>query len=194
MLTHIPLESLVGLSTIRASRSVPRFVAENDTKIDSNARITHTIQACNRWFLFTFSLLIAVISCYHCFFLGLQRVWSSSAPLLYLWLHFLLSLNVRISTLVSAAVFITPSCCLCLFNNCIGLAGLSIAYALQLTFVFNMLVRQSAEVETQLVSVERVVEYTQLPNEGPYNNEDTKYYFLLFLLHSSSHSLLCHYL
>lgn len=31
-----------------------------------------------------------------------------------------------------------------------GLAGLSIAYALQLTFVFNMLVRQSADVETQV--------------------------------------------
>ena len=57
----------------------------------------------------------------------------------------------------------------------IGLAGLSIAYALQLTFVFNMLVRQSAEVETQLVSVERVVEYTQLPNEAAYINSANRY-------------------
>lgn len=45
------IESLVGLPTIRASRSVERFIDENNVKIDSNCRITHTIQACNRWYI-----------------------------------------------------------------------------------------------------------------------------------------------
>eukprot|EP00026_Physarum_polycephalum_P005751 Phypoly_transcript_05789.p1 GENE.Phypoly_transcript_05789~~Phypoly_transcript_05789.p1 ORF type:complete len:624 (+),score=83.26 Phypoly_transcript_05789:135-1874(+) len=123
-------ESLVGLSTIRASKAVDRFIDENNVKIDHNARITHTIQACNRWLAARMEFLCAVTVSMASFFAVIER--ENVDP---------------------------------------GLAGLSIAYALQLTFVFNMLVRQSAEVETQLVSVERVVEYTQLPNEGPYRND-----------------------
>jgi ATP-binding cassette subfamily C (CFTR/MRP) protein 1 len=49
-----------------------------------------------------------------------------------------------------------------------GLAGLSLTYALSLTGILNWLVRQSSEVETQIVSVERVNEYTELAEEGPY--------------------------
>jgi len=49
-----------------------------------------------------------------------------------------------------------------------GLAGLSLTYALNLTGVLNWLVRQSSEVETQLVAVERIIEYTDLESEGPY--------------------------
>lgn len=50
-----------------------------------------------------------------------------------------------------------------------GLAGLSLTYALNLTGILNWLVRQSSEVETQIVSVERVNEYTELQEEGPYD-------------------------
>jgi len=48
-----------------------------------------------------------------------------------------------------------------------GLAGLAMSYSLSLTALLNFAVRQSAEVENQLVSVERVIEYTSLPEEGP---------------------------
>lgn len=43
--------------------------------------------------------------------------------------------------------------------------GLSLSYLLQLTGIFQWMIRQSAEVENQLTSCERVVEYTKLPAE-----------------------------
>jgi ATP-binding cassette subfamily C (CFTR/MRP) protein 1 len=48
-----------------------------------------------------------------------------------------------------------------------GLAGLSIAYALSFTGTLNWLVRMSTEMETQLVAVERVAQYTRLETEAP---------------------------
>ena len=46
-----------------------------------------------------------------------------------------------------------------------ALAGLAISYALQITQSLNWLVRQRAELETQVVCVERVAEYQQLSPE-----------------------------
>ena len=46
-----------------------------------------------------------------------------------------------------------------------GDAGLSLVYIMQLADVFQWMVRQSAEVENQLTSCERVVEYGGLPRE-----------------------------
>eukprot|EP00053_Salpingoeca_punica_P008395 m.75471 g.75471 ORF g.75471 m.75471 type:complete len:1454 (-) comp14582_c0_seq1:396-4757(-) len=46
-----------------------------------------------------------------------------------------------------------------------GTVGLSLVYALQITSIFQWCVRQSAEVETQMTSVERVLEYCALPSE-----------------------------
>ena len=43
--------------------------------------------------------------------------------------------------------------------------GLSLSYLLQLTGIFQWMIRQSAEVENQLTSCERVVEYSKLPAE-----------------------------
>jgi ATP-binding cassette, subfamily C (CFTR/MRP), member 1 len=48
-----------------------------------------------------------------------------------------------------------------------GLVGLSMSYALQITTSLNWIVRQSVEVETNIVSVERVLEYARLPSEAP---------------------------
>ena len=48
-----------------------------------------------------------------------------------------------------------------------GLVGLSITYALQLTGTLNWLVRQATDAETQMVSVERVIQYSQVPQEPP---------------------------
>ncbi|XP_072883060.1 ATP-binding cassette sub-family C member 2 [Hemitrygon akajei] len=49
-----------------------------------------------------------------------------------------------------------------------GLVGLSISYALNVTQALNWLVRQTSELETNIVSVERVAEYSQLENEAPW--------------------------
>ena len=45
-----------------------------------------------------------------------------------------------------------------------GLAGLSLTYVISLMGAFQWAVRQSAEVENQMVSVERLLEYAELPN------------------------------
>lgn len=48
-----------------------------------------------------------------------------------------------------------------------GMVGLAMAYALQITESLNWIVRQTVEVDTNIVSVERVLEYTNLPSEAP---------------------------
>jgi hypothetical protein len=52
-----------------------------------------------------------------------------------------------------------------------ALAGLSISYALQVTQTLNWMVRQSAEVESKIVSVERLKEYSLL-NTEPHDDDD----------------------
>ncbi|KID75814.1 multidrug resistance-associated protein 1, partial [Metarhizium brunneum ARSEF 3297] len=48
-----------------------------------------------------------------------------------------------------------------------GMAGLTISYALQITQCLGSLVRATGEVETNIVSVERVLEFPGLPSEAP---------------------------
>lgn len=48
-----------------------------------------------------------------------------------------------------------------------GIVGLSMSYALQITTALNWIVRQTVEVETNIVAVERVLEYARLPSEAP---------------------------
>ncbi|XP_022257321.1 multidrug resistance-associated protein 1-like [Limulus polyphemus] len=55
-----------------------------------------------------------------------------------------------------------------------GVVGLSLSYALNVTEVFSWLVRMSAELETKIVSIERIDEYSQLSPEAPWDIESTK--------------------
>lgn len=48
-----------------------------------------------------------------------------------------------------------------------GLVGLSVSYALQVTQSLNWIVRMTVEVETNIVSVERILEYSRLTSEAP---------------------------
>ncbi|KAL2813283.1 P-loop containing nucleoside triphosphate hydrolase protein [Aspergillus granulosus] len=48
-----------------------------------------------------------------------------------------------------------------------GMVGLAMSYSLQITQSLNWIVRQTVEVETNIVSVERVLEYANLPSEAP---------------------------
>ena len=43
-----------------------------------------------------------------------------------------------------------------------GVVGLALSYVMQLTVTIQWLVRQSAEIENQMVSVERIIEYSKL--------------------------------
>ena len=48
-----------------------------------------------------------------------------------------------------------------------GLVGLSVSYALQVTQALNWIVRMTVDIESNIVSVERVMEYASLPHEAP---------------------------
>merc|ERR1719283_342862 len=50
-----------------------------------------------------------------------------------------------------------------------GIGGLSLSYALNVTGSLNMLVRMSSEVETNMVSVERISEYQEIVQEAPFD-------------------------
>ncbi|CAF4075111.1 unnamed protein product, partial [Rotaria sordida] len=49
-----------------------------------------------------------------------------------------------------------------------GIVGLMITYAVQIPHSLNMLVRMSSDVETNIISVERINEYAQLTPEAPW--------------------------
>ncbi|KAJ3096968.1 hypothetical protein HDU97_005396, partial [Phlyctochytrium planicorne] len=49
-----------------------------------------------------------------------------------------------------------------------SLVGLAIVYSLNITQTLNWMVRQSCEIETNVVAVERIKEYIELPQEAPY--------------------------
>ncbi|KAI5970206.1 YCF1 [Candida margitis] len=48
-----------------------------------------------------------------------------------------------------------------------GIVGLSVSYALQITQSLNWIVRMTVEVETNIVAVERCLEYSRLKSEAP---------------------------
>lgn len=53
-----------------------------------------------------------------------------------------------------------------------GMIGLSLSYALQITQSLNWIVRMTVEVETNIVSVERIKEYSDIKSEAPSIIED----------------------
>ncbi|GFT34184.1 multidrug resistance-associated protein 1 [Nephila pilipes] len=57
-----------------------------------------------------------------------------------------------------------------------GKVGLSVTYALLVTATLNWLVRMSSELETNIVAVERILEYTNTPTEAPWEIEGKKPY------------------
>uniref|UniRef100_A0A8C0AK94 Multidrug resistance-associated protein 1 n=1 Tax=Bos mutus grunniens TaxID=30521 RepID=A0A8C0AK94_BOSMU len=53
-----------------------------------------------------------------------------------------------------------------------GLVGLSVSYSLQVTTYLNWLVRMSSEMETNIVAVERLKEYSETEKEAPWQIQD----------------------
>ncbi|KAM5130614.1 multidrug resistance-associated protein 1 isoform 1-T1 [Callospermophilus lateralis] len=54
-----------------------------------------------------------------------------------------------------------------------GLVGLSVSYSLQITAYLNWLVRMSSEMETNIVAVERLKEYSETEKEAPWQVPET---------------------
>jgi ABC-type multidrug transport system fused ATPase/permease subunit len=76
-------------------------------------------------------------------------------------LEFIGSVIILVSALLSVMSVATGS------RSSAGMVGLAMSYALQITQSLNWIVRQTVEVETNIVSVERVLEYASLPSEAP---------------------------
>ncbi|PYH93177.1 P-loop containing nucleoside triphosphate hydrolase protein [Aspergillus ellipticus CBS 707.79] len=76
-------------------------------------------------------------------------------------LEFIGSMIILASAVLSIASVATGS------GLSAGMVGLAMSYALQITQSLNWIVRQTVEVETNIVSVERVLEYANLPSEAP---------------------------
>jgi ATP-binding cassette, subfamily C (CFTR/MRP), member 1 len=55
-----------------------------------------------------------------------------------------------------------------------GIAGLTITYAMQITQALNWLVRMASDIETNIVSVERINEYAELKSEAPWEIPEKK--------------------
>uniref|UniRef100_A0AAY5F490 Cystic fibrosis transmembrane conductance regulator n=1 Tax=Electrophorus electricus TaxID=8005 RepID=A0AAY5F490_ELEEL len=91
------------------------------------------------------------------------------------WFLFLTTsrwLAVRLDGMCSVFVTIMSFGCLFMEHLEAGAVGLALSYAIALMGTFQWGVRQSAEVENLMTSVERVVEYTELENEAPWETQE----------------------
>ncbi|XP_013866191.1 ATP-binding cassette sub-family C member 4 [Austrofundulus limnaeus] len=88
------------------------------------------------------------------------------------WFLFLVTSRwfaVRLDGICSIFVTVTVFGCLLLKDQLdAGSVGLALTYAVTLMGMFQWGVRQSAEVENMMTSVERVVDYTELQSEAPW--------------------------
>ncbi|XP_028288222.1 ATP-binding cassette sub-family C member 4 [Parambassis ranga] len=79
---------------------------------------------------------------------------------------------VRLDGICSIFVIVTAFGCLLLRDQLdAGSVGLALSYSVTLMGMFQWGVRQSAEVENMMTSVERVVEYTELESEAPWETQ-----------------------
>ncbi|XP_040847172.1 ATP-binding cassette sub-family C member 4 isoform X2 [Ochotona curzoniae] len=79
---------------------------------------------------------------------------------------------VRLDAICAIFIIIVAFGSLILANTLdAGQVGLALSYALTLMGMFQWCVRQSAEVENMMISVERVVEYTDLEKEAPWESQ-----------------------
>ncbi|CAK6954010.1 ATP-binding cassette sub-family C member 4-like [Scomber scombrus] len=79
---------------------------------------------------------------------------------------------VRLDGICSIFVTITAFGCLYLRDGLEpGAVGLALSYAVTLTGMFQWGVRQSAEIENMMTSVERVLEYAELESEAPWETD-----------------------
>uniref|UniRef100_UPI0037E899EE ATP-binding cassette sub-family C member 4-like n=1 Tax=Semicossyphus pulcher TaxID=241346 RepID=UPI0037E899EE len=79
---------------------------------------------------------------------------------------------LRLDGICSIFVTITTFGCLLLKDQLdAGSVGLALTYSVTLMGMFQWGVRQSAEVENMMTSVERVVEYTELESEAPWETD-----------------------
>ncbi|CAL8406684.1 unnamed protein product [Arctogadus glacialis] len=79
---------------------------------------------------------------------------------------------MRLELLCAVFVIILTFACMSIRDDLgAGDVGLALSYAISIVGMFQWGVRQSAEVENLMISVERVMEYTELESEAPWETE-----------------------
>ncbi|XP_015272616.1 PREDICTED: multidrug resistance-associated protein 4 [Gekko japonicus] len=79
---------------------------------------------------------------------------------------------VRLDAICAIFVVVVAFGCLLLAQTLdAGQVGLALSYAITLMGMFQWGVRQSAEIENLMISVERVLEYTELEKEAPWESD-----------------------
>lgn len=81
-------------------------------------------------------------------------------------------LSFRLQLIGAVVIFLTSTLSLCSLTTSHpltnGIVGLIMSYALEITESLNWIVRSSVEIETNIVCVERVLEYSNLKPEAPH--------------------------
>ncbi|CAF1143852.1 unnamed protein product [Adineta ricciae] len=84
-------------------------------------------------------------------------------------------LGVRLEMISNLIIFFTAITSVFLRDHLTaGTVGLMMTYALQITNFLNFLVRTTSEIETNIVSVERINEYAELKSEASWEIPETK--------------------
>uniref|UniRef100_A0A8C8HMP8 ATP-binding cassette, sub-family C (CFTR/MRP), member 2 n=1 Tax=Oncorhynchus tshawytscha TaxID=74940 RepID=A0A8C8HMP8_ONCTS len=95
-----------------------------------------------------------------------EKIIDENLKSVYLWIISNRWLAIRLEFLGNLVVFFSALLAVIARDSLdSGLVGLSISYALNVTQTLNWLVRMTSELETNIVAVERVSEYTEIENE-----------------------------
>ena len=152
MFTHLS-SSLVGLSTLRAHGSEEIFERAFNDYQDVHSSAWYMFLATTRWFgIWLDWICVTYVACVTYACVGLRDC-------NYLF-HCLNSPPIQLFFFLKALSG--------------SEAGLAISSAMALTGMFQWGVRQSAEVENQMTSVERVIEYSKLPREADFESKPGK--------------------
>uniref|UniRef100_A0A3Q2Q1Q6 Multidrug resistance-associated protein 4 n=1 Tax=Fundulus heteroclitus TaxID=8078 RepID=A0A3Q2Q1Q6_FUNHE len=135
--------SLQGLSTIRAFRVQHQFQQMFDKYQDLHSEAWFLFLTTSRWFAVRLDGIC-------CIFVTIT------------------AFGCLLNTVVNLLKF---PFCTCVTGLEPGAVGLALSYAVTLTGMFQWGVRQSAEIENLMTSVERVVEYAELESEAPWETE-----------------------
>ncbi|CAF1117338.1 unnamed protein product [Didymodactylos carnosus] len=127
------IETIQGLSNIRAYNVQQRFINLSDYLLDKNQSCYLTSCLTNRWLAFRLEAIANLLTLLTSLFGVLMRNQLSA-----------------------------------------GTVGLTITYAMQTAQSLNFIVRVTSEIETNIVSVERINEYSQLETEAPWEIQDSK--------------------
>ncbi|XP_055859162.1 ATP-binding cassette sub-family C member 3-like [Episyrphus balteatus] len=83
-------------------------------------------------------------------------------------------LSVRLETIGNLVILLASLLAVLGDQKNAALVGLSVTYSLQITQTLNMLVRVSSDIETNIVSVERIKEYGDIKQEAPWEIAEVK--------------------